>query len=699
VQGTQPKRNLAAWLAVFFFVVLGAKLWTIQIGATNIPYWDQWDEARLLFKPWLDGTLTWRDFFIPHNEHRIALTRLLDLAEVKLNGQWDPQFQMVVNATIHIAYGCLLAAAIWAGTGRKRAGLICCALIPFFALPYAAENTTHGFQSAMYFLEFFSLAAILGLGFGRPPGGLWFTGLVAAGVAIFTMASGFLAAVAVMGLVILRLLKQRRSTRGQILTLLCVAVVVVLGLALKVNVAQHQVLQAQSLGDFATALFSGLAFPFGHQPAMAVVMIFPLGILVVKYFQSGFQNTRAAEFVLTFGLWGFLQAATLAYGRAVLAESSRYLDPLCTLPMASLAALFVLAMDLNPGRLAKKITLPLAVAWSLVVLAGLCVTSNAIVGKYVRWSRSWGLVQAENVRAFVSTGDAGWLKSDIQIAVPYWSSDWLTDLLRQPKILSLMPADARPALKLEPVAALSTGFYANGSPPDKSARPFVTAWGNCSTNGTFSAGKFTSLPMRASLPKLTVQVYAGSTAAKIQLLGADNRPAELHPNFPGRWETLVVDAPAGPFTLSVKNATKEAPVAIGEIKELGRFTVMAEELVSHAVLVLSIGLCLCLVFTVTGLTRPGISLSNEGLVWLTILIITLTALAGTYCWRNFDAAEYSFALHKKWAVDYVSAGHPGRAMLHLREALWLRPDDTETKKEISLLNERSLTEPLPEKTP
>ena len=79
MQGTQPKRNLLAWLVVFSIVALGAKLWTIQLWATNIPYWDQWDEARLLFKPWLDGTLTWHDFFIPHNEHRIFFTRALDL--------------------------------------------------------------------------------------------------------------------------------------------------------------------------------------------------------------------------------------------------------------------------------------------------------------------------------------------------------------------------------------------------------------------------------------------------------------------------------------------------------------------------------------------------------------------------------------------------------------------------------------------
>ena len=109
MQTAERKRTLAAWLAAFFLVALGAKLWTIQLWATNLPYWDQWDEARLLFQPWLDGTLSWQNFFIPHNEHRIVFTRLLDLIEVQLNGQWDIYLQTVVNAVIHLAYGCGVA--------------------------------------------------------------------------------------------------------------------------------------------------------------------------------------------------------------------------------------------------------------------------------------------------------------------------------------------------------------------------------------------------------------------------------------------------------------------------------------------------------------------------------------------------------------------------------------------------------------
>jgi len=689
---------MAAWLAAFFVVALGGKLWTIQLGGTNIPFWDQWDEAKLFFRPWLEGTLTWHDFFVPHNEHRIFFTRLLDMLEIKLNGQWDPNFQAVVNSVIHIGYGWFLAVIIWASIGQRYGGLICFMLLPFFALPFAAENTLHGFQSQMYFVSIFSVATILGLGFGRPGSKIWLSGFVVGMLSIFTMASGFLAAVAVIGLIILRALKQRRMTGGQILTIACGGLVIALGLALKTDVARHQILQAHSLSDFFKALSSNLAWPFRGYPVMALMLVLPLIILLVKYLRPGCKNVRAVEFVLTFGLWAFLQTAALAFGRAMLADSSRYYDAFSTLPMAGVAALFVLAADYDFPQVRKKFALSLAILWSATLLFGLCNTSHVMVKNYLSWTRAWGLLETENVRAFIDSGNTGWLKSNMELALPYPESDTLTDLLRQPKILSILPADVRPPLKLDADEALSTGFFTNGCPPEKPGQPFVKTWGNSPTNGPAVAGHFVSRPMSTSLPKLSVQVYRGSPDVKIRLAEAGGRPVELHPQYSDRWETLIVDAPRHPFVLSVENAAAGAPVAIGEIKELGRFSVYAQNLIDHAVPVLCIGLGLCAVLAALAMARPGVTLANEGLPWLLILLITLPAIAVAICRRNVNSNEFSFRLQIEWAVRYAAHGHPGRAELHLREALWLQQDNALAQKELGIL-QTGPHEPLPEKNP
>jgi hypothetical protein len=679
-------------------VALGGKLWTIQLGATNIPFWDQWDEAKLFFKPWLEGTLTWHDFFRAHNEHRIFFTRVLDLLEVKLNGQWDPNFQTVVNSVIHIAYGWFLAIIIWASIGRRYGGLICFALLPFFAFPFAAENSTHGFQSQMYFVSIFSVAAILGLGFGRPGSRIWLGGFAVGLMSVFTMASGFLAAVALIGLVILRALKARRLTGGQILTIFCGGLVIALGLALKVKVAKHDVLQAHSFHDFFTAFIGNLAWPFRGRPVMGPVLALPLIIVLVKYLRPGCRNARAAEFVLVFGLWAFLQTVALAFGRALLADSSRYYDAFSTLPMASVAALFVIAADYDFPQVRKKVALGLAILWSSILMFGLCHTSYVTAKNYLSWTRAWGLLETENVRAFIYSGNDGWLKSNMEAAIPYPESDTLIDLMRQPKILSIMPADARVPLKLELDEALSAGFSTNGCPPGKPGQPFVKTWGNSPTNGPAMAGHFVSRPMSTSLPKLSVQVYRGSPEVKIRLTETGGSPVELHPQFSDRWETLIVDAPRHPFVLSVENVAAGTPVALGEIKELGRFSVYAQNLIDHAVLILCIGLGLCTVLAVLAMLRPGVTLANEGLPWLLILLFTLPVLAAAICWHNFDGNTFSFGLQIDWAVRYASHGHPSRAELHLREALWLQQDNAQAQKELAIL-QAGPHEPLPEKNP
>ena len=448
MQSAESKRTLAAWLAVFFLVVLGAKLWTIQLWTTNLPHWDQWDEARMLFQPWLEGTLTWRDFFIPHNEHRIVFTRLLDLLEVKLNGQWDIYLQTVVNAVIHTSYGCGLAVVFWHFTGRQYAGLICCLLVPLFALPFAAENTINGFQSEFYFTNIFSAVAILGLGFGKPCGKFWFAGLLAAGCAIFAMASGFLAAAAVIGLMILRAVKRRGLSREEILTVLTSLAVVALGLAVKVNVAQHAQLQSASASDFLATLLENLAWPFRQHAWLLLLTCAPLALVTVKFFRGGFKDPRAAELILALGGWSFLSALVLAYGRARIAESSRYSDALSLLPLVNGAALFVLAKEFDFTPRWKKFALPLALLWTGVLIFGLVQSSRAVADNYLEGSRGWGLAQSENVRAFLVTGDAAILNHAPREAMPYWSNDSLMEILRQPKLVAILPTEFAVAAKI-----------------------------------------------------------------------------------------------------------------------------------------------------------------------------------------------------------------------------------------------------------
>ncbi len=687
MQFNNPKLRLTACLTALFLVIAGAKLWVIQVYATAIPYWDQWSEARLLFKPWLEGHLTWGALFAPHNEHRIFFTRVLDLFVVRLNGQWDPLLQMTINAFIHAGFACGLAYCLWVLTGKKREGLICFLLAPFFAFPFAMDNTIHGFQSQMYFVSIFALAAIIWLGFGSPGSVRWFFGLAAAMMSIVTMGSGLLASLAVIGLMIVRMLKEKRIARKQIITLGCCLAVFVFGLLLHVNVEGDKPFKAKSFPAFLDALTGNLAWPFGDQPAMSFFVCLPLIITVVEYFRSDFKSPRAAEFLIAFGFWGFLQSAALAYGRVNLGNSSRYLDMHCAIPIASLVSWLVIWQGAEFRRFSRWLTVLLAIVWTGSVFAGMwqisrgAIADRGTVDGYWPWTRQLGLVQEENVRAFVATGDPKYLQNKPVWHIPAWDSGWLIESLRDPKLSRIMPAACRSPLKLEKGETSDASFVLDGYPPGKPKREFTRVWGNYSTNETATPGHFVSQPLSATLPELNIQLCCdpGTNGISLQLVEQQTgRIIKLSPKIIGRWHTITIAAPRNPFRLEITDQSRDSWVAVGEIQEMGRLSYYALLLLNHAVAILLTGLLLCVLLAGFSVACHRAGFWRDGFAEFLVLLLALIALAGVWLARNFDTAEFTRKLHQRWAAHFESEGDLRSAELHFRESLWLKPDDPET---------------------
>ena len=587
------------WLAGFFLIVAGAKFWIISVYGAEVPCWDQWVEARRLFQPWLEGKLTWSDLFRAHNEHRIFFTRALDLMELRLNGQWDPILQMFVNAVIHAAFGCGLGFLFWRFFGRRHAGLIVLSLLPFFVLPFGAENTVHGFQSQMYFLGIFSVAAIAGLGFGQPMGALWFGGLASALMAIVTMGSGLLAAMAVAGLVALRAVKRRALPRGQVVTLVSALAIIALGLAVNVTAPQDAQYQAKTAHKFLTCLLETLAWPLSRPPAVAIVVGLPWMLLFVRYWQRGFRNERAAEFVLTFGFWGGLKVVALAYGRAAIIHSSRYMDTVCVPSMAALASLFVLADNLDFPQVSRGFKTALAVLWTGLLIGGMGGDLRPAFS-YLHWTSKWSVTETENVRAFIATGDATWIQG-------IYDFDSVTNLLRQPELLSIMPPDTRRPLRVEPAAGTDCGFVADGYPPALPKQAFTHVWGDYATNGSAPTGRFISQEISPSLPTLLLHLGCGPEADGLSasLVEASGHATELHWKQRNAWQTLIVNSPGKPFHLEIQNTNPGTWVAVGEIIEAGRFYRLTRFFLHHAAAVGTAGLLCCLWATVASRPRAG----------------------------------------------------------------------------------------------
>ena len=443
-----------AGLAALFLAVFGAKLWVVQLYGSPLPWWDQWFETASFFTHWRAGLLTWKDFIAPYCEHRILLTRLLDLGVVWLNGRWEPLLQMVVNAFIHATYAGGLAFTLWNFLGRRNGGLVCFFLLPFFALPYAAENTLWAFNSQAYLLAVCFLPALVGLGFGRPGGGGWWLGWGAAILGLFTMASGLLTPATVAGLIILRTLKSGRIEIGNLITLAAALAVVALGAALYVPYAGDAALRAHTVAEFTTALTRNLTWPFFNAPVMAAVLALPLLLLFILYFRPGLESPRAAELLLALGLWSVLQSFALAYGRGNFGEdipASRYMDKLNVFVIASLFATVLLGQHWWRGKYSKRFGLFLALAFFFVVLSGLCHISKIVVENLVLPTRMMTLAAEERVATYMTTGD----EHDLLEPPTVRPNPKVTlGVLRDAKLQAILPASCLP-----PTPAPVTGRF------------------------------------------------------------------------------------------------------------------------------------------------------------------------------------------------------------------------------------------------
>ena len=311
--GAATWRPAVLWLATLFLVVFSAKLFLMRDNPVTVPFWDQWDaEASRLFVPFNSCDLSWSQMFSLHNEHRIFFTRLLALDLLAVNRLWDPRVEQVVNAAMHAFTGVLLATLLWLANERRRMDLVAMVCAFTFAMPFAWDNTLMGFQSAFYFLLLFSIPAIGLIGRYRQGSGPWFLGWACALSALFTSAGGVTAAVAIAGMVVLKLAGNWREWGEALSNLMVAAVVTGIGLALaSPPLPGHEPLRAKTVAEFSGALWHNLAWPWIDFSQFAVVMWLPICLLLIAAAWRRGRTTELERLIVALGGWVAMNAAIL----------------------------------------------------------------------------------------------------------------------------------------------------------------------------------------------------------------------------------------------------------------------------------------------------------------------------------------------------------------------------------------------------
>jgi hypothetical protein len=580
------------WLPVVFLLVFAAKLLLMREFPLTAPYWDQWDgEARGLYLPYYNCSLSWPEMFALHNEHRIFFSRLLALDLLLVNGQWDPRFQQVVNAGLHSLIAVLLFAILWHGVAWRRLDLLALIIVPVFALPFGWENTLMGFQSAFYLLVLFSVLGLWLTTAFRVGSHAWWLGWLCALCSLFTVAGGAVLPAIIAGVAVLKVLNPPRQWRELVLTLgVAVGVLSVGVLAASPPLPGHEPLKATSVSAFLSAFLRNLAWPWIDHPLAGVFLWLPIAAFLASVVIRRRTTSTFERFVIGLASWALVQAAAIAYGRGggVLVPAARYQDVLSLGFVANTIVIVSSARQIAAGRLGKGLATTMAIAWSVVAMAGLDTLTTSSLRTLTPWRPHWE-TQALNVQRFVLSGDGAELKSKPASDLPYPTADTLIDALRQPILRRLLPSSVRQPIRVQPRLVTNEAFAPSGAFPTTPNDPLRPGWGSFTTRGNLSVGQFESQDItaceRGGYLSVPVAGYLG--LPDLSLAVRSVRTGEMQEIKPARlaredWVNVTIACPEGSFAIVGVDRNPDYWFAFREPVEIGRASVHVETLIGSS---------------------------------------------------------------------------------------------------------------------
>jgi hypothetical protein len=580
----------------FCLLVLGAKLWLIGAFGSPVPFWDQWgQEARQVYKPFVEGRWQPLDVFERANVHHIAWSRALAVGLLNANGmQWDPRVEMIVQGMLHAAFMTILAFAVARRLGRDALGVSLAVLGVFLVFPFGWGNTLWGYESHFYFLVFFSVLAILGLARSTPRDRAFWLGLAAAVAALYSAASGFLAGAAAAVAAAGAALTRRRSWRDAAPTVGLGLVLVAVGAWLTqyegtVEASRFQNLRTDvgggALARVATMLRAAgecLGWPLRRPGYAGWLLYAPLAVFGVLWLRDGRRDAprgdpareRAETLLLALGAWAFLQAIGISALRGG-EVANRHRDVLVFGVWANALALLLLLRSRVPAG-ALRFAQAGAALWIAVVAAGFGLAARATWREELPEWRSQTREQRENVLRFLATDDPAELADKPLFAIPHPNPDLLVELLRDPSVRGILPPVLRDPLALAPDAASSGWRLGQASPEAVKPSPDLQVVGSVPPG----ISRFRSEPLATRASALELAAAGGdlpSGGATLRLVDADGaalRSVALAPPAGGDWRpiTIALTGGEGPVHLEVpalEGAAPDAWLALSAPKEVG----------------------------------------------------------------------------------------------------------------------------------
>lgn len=562
-------------------MVYGAKLQLISQYASQVPFVDQWGgEAMALYRPWLKGELTLGALFSAHNEHRIVFTRLLDLAILALNGQWDSRLLMVVQAALPALFCTIIVRAATRWLSAAQSWLFAVITVLFYASNVSYGNTLWAFQSQFYF---FLVLSVLHIGltfYTKPRGWGWWLGHIVGLANLFSIAAGVLTSIAVAITALWSVIIQRRREKGDTVVIGWNAIVASIGLMISRNDTSNDqvrhIFRPDSLGEAGRMVGNFFAWPFSasSDSQMWIVVFAPAAVwLGFRLFRGTASATDRVLMALT--LVVTMQNVALGLFRGV--PWSRYLDGLSLGIVLNLGCALALRVP-KPWHLLQW---ALVVAWCVSVVHALSVQQEDFRQRALPPLTKDHFADLTNVRAIVrgESVPEGSTVGGVSVGT-------VKEVVADPYIMPILPSTIRSPIELQIARDSEFGKrLISASEWPESPLPGFQAV----TEMGISGSSYRSQAVVSGFPYLYILVRDDG-ALMDRLLSLETADGEvLKPysvsSLPGGiWSAAVFPIPRGSFYVVAISYGKK-PLEFSEPVEVGRWTVAAERLLERQAVV------------------------------------------------------------------------------------------------------------------
>ncbi len=412
-----------------FLIVFSAIAVTINIYGVSMPFYDEWDaEAAAMYSNLETKSYSFGNIFDSHNGHRIVFTRITQYILYFLNGGWDPELQLFVNAFLHALTAAFLFVFVSAHQNRTENIFSAIAVLILFAIPFSWMSILVPFQTQFYYMIFFSIISMYGLCENK-----YLLGIIFALFAYMSMTPGAFVLPAYIVTALIGCIREKSICKKDIFTLILIGLLFLLFVLMQGSDTSTSSYSSHSVRDFLVSLIAAFWWPFNASQLAGVVVHLPIAALTLKALRES--AVPKLYLAIAWFVWLQLIAMALFRGAGGVPPANRYWELLLIGMVINLISAIHLIYK-SEKNLAKNALFCLWLSIATVGMYQLAVESLT-TGLQTRMTQNQTALAM--VAEFTETGDETVFDGFEGLDISYPDKERLITLLRNPNVASILP--------------------------------------------------------------------------------------------------------------------------------------------------------------------------------------------------------------------------------------------------------------------